>query len=50
MYDLKFLNTSQGIAKTNKGRQGLQNKRPIQDHGDKGDSLKATPLKPNERN
>ena len=28
---------------------GPQNERPVQDHGDKGDSLRATPLKSNER-
>ena len=31
------------------GQTGPQNKRPIQDHRDKGDLLRATPLKSNER-
>ena len=47
MYDLEFLNTSQGPAKTSKGRQAPQNKRPIKDRGDESDSLRATPLESN---
>ena len=35
MYDLKFLNTSQGIAKTNKGRQAPRTKGPSKTVGTK---------------
>ena len=48
MYDPEFLNASWGPAKTSKGRQP-QSKRVIQDHRDEGDSLRAAPLKLNER-
>ena len=47
MYDPTFLNTSKGLA-DQQGQTGPWNERPIQDHRDEGDSLRATPLKPNE--
>ena len=38
-----------GTCKDQQGQTGPQNERPIQDHGDKGDSLRATPLELNKR-
>ena len=39
--------TTLGTCKDQQGQTGPQNERPVQDHGDKGDSLRATPLEPN---
>ena len=38
-----------GTYKDQRGQAGPWSKRPIQDHGDKGDSLRAAPLKSSER-
>ena len=46
MYDPKFSNTSQGPAKISNGRQAPRTKG--QGQGDKGNSLRAAPLKLNE--
>ena len=49
MYDPEFLNTSQGPAKTSKGRQAPGVKGPFQDHRDEGNSLRAAPLESDDR-
>ena len=36
-------------CKDQQGQTGPQSERPIQDHGDEGDLLRATPLESNER-
>ena len=38
-----------GTCKDQQRQTGPQNERPIQDHRDEGDSLRAAPLEPNER-
>ena len=47
MYDPEFLNAL-GTCKDQQGQTGPQSERPIQDHGDEGDS-KRHPLELNER-
>ena len=37
-----------GTCKDQQGQTGPQNKRPVQDHRDEGNLLRATPLKLNE--
>ena len=38
-----------GTCKDQQGQKGPQSKRPLKDHWDEGDLLRATPLKSNER-
>ena len=38
-----------GTCKDHQGQAGPWSERPVQDHGDKGDSLRAAPLEPSER-
>ena len=43
-----MLKLIQGTCQDHQGQTGPWNKRPIQDYGDEGNSLRAVPLEPNE--